>query len=148
MCSAALSLRRADILYRLPQIVNMRERSVNMGQRVRRDAEKKQEEVAELSSPSIGTVLRRLFSRTDDLSESLQNYREPIGTKASPARTCQDVYAVRGTSAVSGEYWIDPNESSKKDAFAVNCSFEKVKGKVEIKTCFKAERTSVRGCKL
>ncbi len=117
----------------------MRERTVNIGQRFRRSADRE-----EMSAPSIGTVLRRLFSRIDDLSDSLQNYREAIGTKASPARTCQDVYAVRGPKAVSGEYWIDPNESSKKDAFPVNCTFETVQGKLQTKTCIKPLRSTVR----
>lgn len=122
------------------KIANLRERTLDIGNRYRRSADSVRPD--DRSSPSIGAVLRRLFSRIDSLSDDLDNIRDPVGTKNDPARTCQDIYAARGGKVTDGEFWIDPNESSRKDAIQVKCSFRKVKGELETKTCLNSQRNT------
>ncbi|CAB1434645.1 unnamed protein product [Pleuronectes platessa] len=57
------------------------------------------------------------------LSGHLQNLRIPDGSKMNPAKTCQDIKLCYPQKK-SGEYWIDPNQGSTKDAIRVFCNME------------------------
>lgn len=57
------------------------------------------------------------------LSGHLQNLRSPDGSKMNPAKTCQDIKQCYPQKK-SGEYWIDPNQGSTKDAIKVFCNME------------------------
>lgn len=57
------------------------------------------------------------------LSGHLQNLRSPDGSKMNPAKTCQDIKQCYPQKK-SGEYWIDPNQGSAKDAIKVFCNME------------------------
>lgn len=57
------------------------------------------------------------------LSGHLQNLRSPDGSKMNPAKTCQDIKQCYPQKQ-SGEYWIDPNQGSTKDAIKVFCNME------------------------
>lgn len=57
------------------------------------------------------------------LSGHLQNLRSPDGSKTNPAKTCQDIRQCYPHKK-SGEYWIDPNQGSTKDAIRVFCNME------------------------
>jgi len=57
------------------------------------------------------------------LSGHLQNLRNPDGSKINPAKTCQDIKQCYPLKK-SGEYWIDPNQGSIKDAIKVFCNME------------------------
>lgn len=48
--------------------------------------------------------------------------RFPLGTKESPARTCQDLHLSQ-PDLKDGEYWIDPNQGCARDSFKVYCNF-------------------------
>lgn len=57
------------------------------------------------------------------LSGHLQNLRSPDGSKMNPAKTCQDIKQCYPQKQ-SGEYWIDPNQGSIKDAIRVFCNMD------------------------
>lgn len=57
------------------------------------------------------------------LSGHLQNLRSPDGSEGNPAKTCQDIKQCYPQKP-SGEYWIDPNQGSTKDAIKVFCNME------------------------
>lgn len=97
--------------------------------------------------PAIGAVLRRLYARIESLESAVRYYRRPIGTRAYPARHCREIMEATDSShgPVSGEYWIDPNLGSSRDAIKVECKFS---GNVA-KTCVHAtpESKAVSFCK-
>lgn len=93
----------------------------------------------------------RVHTTLKTLRGHLQNLRSPDGSKANPAKTCQDIKQCypqkksgEGPSGfrflrpvphlttptdpfnvpVTGEYWIDPNQGSNKDAIRVFCDME------------------------
>ncbi|KAM7535427.1 hypothetical protein Aperf_G00000092488 [Anoplocephala perfoliata] len=86
--------------------------------------------------PAIGAVLRRLYARIEGLENAVKYYRRPIGTRSYPARHCREIAEATDSphGPVSGEYWIDPNLGSSRDAIKVECKFS---GKVA-KTCVHA----------
>ncbi|XP_065906141.1 collagen alpha-1(II) chain-like [Dysidea avara] len=55
------------------------------------------------------------------LLEKISSQQMSKGTRESPAMSCQDIYNCHGDSFKSGNYWIDPNEGSSKDAILVYC---------------------------
>ncbi|VDM19437.1 unnamed protein product, partial [Hydatigera taeniaeformis] len=86
--------------------------------------------------PAIGAVLRRLYARIESLESAVRYHRRPIGTRAYPARHCREIMESTDSphEPVSGEYWIDPNLGSSRDAIKVECKFS---GNVA-KTCVHA----------
>lgn len=59
----------------------------------------------------------------ENLKASFSRWRKPDGGKASPAKTCRDLYAAH-PQLPSGDYWIDPNDGDVKDAILVRCNRE------------------------
>uniref|UniRef100_A0A3Q2ZLT9 Collagen type V alpha 2 chain n=1 Tax=Kryptolebias marmoratus TaxID=37003 RepID=A0A3Q2ZLT9_KRYMA len=57
------------------------------------------------------------------LSGHIQDLRNPDGSKMNPAKTCQDIRHCYPQKK-SGEYWLDPNQGSTKDAIRVLCNME------------------------
>ncbi|CAL8307380.1 unnamed protein product [Merluccius merluccius] len=57
------------------------------------------------------------------LDGQLQDLRRPDGSRANPARTCQDIKQCYPMKA-SGDYWIDPNQGNSRDAIQVFCDME------------------------
>lgn len=55
-----------------------------------------------------------------NLDGQLQNLRRPDGSRANPAKTCQDIKQCYPMKA-SGDYWIDPNQGNSRDAIQVFC---------------------------
>jgi len=53
----------------------------------------------------------------------LEKIKKPIGTRNSPARTCQDLYYGH-PQMKDGFYWIDPNLGMPDDAVKVWCNME------------------------
>lgn len=90
--------------------------------------------------PAIGAVLRRLYARIEGLENAVKYYQRPIGTRAYPARHCREIAEATDSphGPVSGEYWIDPNLGSSRDAIKVECKFS---GNVA-KTCVHATAES------
>lgn len=72
------------------------------------------------------------------LSGHLQNLRSPDGSKMNPAKTCQDIKQCYPQKP-SGEYWIDPNQGSAKDAIKVFCNMESGE------TCIPANPANIPG---
>lgn len=58
-----------------------------------------------------------------NLGSQLDNMRSPDGSRQYPARNCQDLKQCYPLKK-SGEYWIDPNEGSIRDAIQVYCNME------------------------
>lgn len=54
------------------------------------------------------------------LKRSILQFTKPDGSKNAPAKTCKDLFMAYPEKE-SGEYWIDPNEGSYKDAILVFC---------------------------
>ncbi|KAF1371597.1 hypothetical protein PFLUV_G00270040 [Perca fluviatilis] len=77
--------------------------------------------------PNKNSVLLRadtgVHATLKTLSGHLQNLRSPDGSKMNPAKTCQDIKQCYPQKP-SGEYWIDPNQGSTKDAIRVFCNME------------------------
>merc|ERR1719431_1411708 len=46
---------------------------------------------------------------------------EGLGTKSVPAPSCRDLFKLKPSSP-SGDYWIDPNAGTTKDAVLVHCN--------------------------
>ncbi|VDN31381.1 unnamed protein product [Dibothriocephalus latus] len=86
--------------------------------------------------------MRRLYARMETLDNAVKNYRRPIGTQSFPARHCQEIMEISKApmGPVSGEYWIDPNLGSSRDAFKVDCRFDHDSGIA--KTCVPATAAS------
>lgn len=70
------------------------------------------------------------------LDGQLQDLRRPDGSRANPAKTCQDIRQCYPTKA-SGDYWIDPNQGNSRDAIQVFCNMETGQ------TCLSANPASV-----
>lgn len=70
------------------------------------------------------------------LRGNLQNLRSPDGSRMNPAKTCQDIRQCY-PHKLTGEYWIDPNQGSAKDAIKVYCNMETGE------TCISAQSASV-----
>lgn len=82
--------------------------------------------------------LNEIFSSLESLKDELQTMKEPQGTITNPARSCRDLYLCHPEKP-SGEYWIDPNGGSNRDAIKVECDMEKAGV-----TCISPEMNSVR----
>jgi len=76
-------------------------------------------------------------SELQKLSEMIQSARKPQGTVTSPARNCRDL-ALSRPELADGEYWIDPNAGSAKDALLVYCRLSLNQ------TCLKPSPTSIK----
>lgn len=74
-------------------------------------------------SPLIRRTDTGIHATLKTLSGHLQNLRSPDGSKMNPAKTCQDIKQCYPQKQ-SGEYWIDPNQGSAKDAIKVFCNME------------------------
>jgi len=57
----------------------------------------------------------------DEVLNTIASLKKKSGTVKSPARTCRDFY-MTDPRASSGDYWIDPNEGSPRDAVLVFCN--------------------------
>jgi len=55
-----------------------------------------------------------------NLKETFDAISKPEGDKNSPAKTCRDLNMAH-PDKLSGEYWIDPNSGTPKDAILVYC---------------------------
>uniref|UniRef100_H9G7I4 Fibrillar collagen NC1 domain-containing protein n=1 Tax=Anolis carolinensis TaxID=28377 RepID=H9G7I4_ANOCA len=70
--------------------------------------------------PSQG--MEEVYGSLNSLRQEVERMRKPLGTKESPARTCQDLWLSRPETP-DGEYWIDPNQGCSRDSFKVFCNF-------------------------
>lgn len=66
---------------------------------------------------------RGVYATLKTLSGHLDNLRSPDGSRTNPAKTCQDIRQCYPNKP-TGEYWIDPNQGSTKDAIKVFCNME------------------------
>uniref|UniRef100_A0AAR2K7Q3 Fibrillar collagen NC1 domain-containing protein n=1 Tax=Pygocentrus nattereri TaxID=42514 RepID=A0AAR2K7Q3_PYGNA len=66
--------------------------------------------------------MEEIFGSLNSLRLEIEAMRFPLGTKESPARTCQDLHLSQ-PDYKDGEYWIDPNQGCDRDAFKVYCNF-------------------------
>lgn len=57
------------------------------------------------------------------LSGHLQTLRSPDGSQLNPGKTCRDIKQCY-PEKTSGDYWIDPNQGSTKDAIKVFCNMD------------------------
>jgi hypothetical protein len=55
-----------------------------------------------------------------EITKVVDSMAKPRGTKEAPARTCKHL-ADAYPELEDGEYWIDPNVGTSKDALLVNC---------------------------
>lgn len=62
---------------------------------------------------------------------------KPTGSEDYPVKSCKDL-KMQYPDVENGEYWIDPNMGSPKDAFIVNCTFTKTAAI----TCLKPKQES------
>jgi len=67
----------------------------------------------------------RILEAYTKFKETLNNFERPNGEKNSPAKTCSDL-KVSYPDKPSGEYWVDPNAGSPRDAILVYCDMEKM----------------------
>ena len=58
-----------------------------------------------------------------NLKETFDAISKPEGDKNSPAKTCRDLNMAHPDKP-SGEYWIDPNSGTPKDAILVYCDMD------------------------
>jgi collagen type II alpha len=58
-----------------------------------------------------------------NLKETFDAISKPEGDKNSPAKTCKDLNMAHPDKP-SGEYWIDPNSGTPKDAILVYCDMD------------------------
>jgi len=77
--------------------------------------------VSKNASLSISEVVMQIFETIDDIRDELNEIKAPPGTKASPARTCKDIYLAYPNST-DGWYWVDPNLGVGLDGFQVWCN--------------------------
>uniref|UniRef100_A0A8B9L263 Collagen, type XI, alpha 2 n=1 Tax=Astyanax mexicanus TaxID=7994 RepID=A0A8B9L263_ASTMX len=66
--------------------------------------------------------MEEVFGSLNSLRQEIEAMRFPLGTKDSPARTCQDLLLSQ-PEYTDGEYWIDPNQGCTRDSFKVYCNF-------------------------
>uniref|UniRef100_A0A4W4GCI5 Fibrillar collagen NC1 domain-containing protein n=1 Tax=Electrophorus electricus TaxID=8005 RepID=A0A4W4GCI5_ELEEL len=66
--------------------------------------------------------MEEIFGSLNSLRQEIESMRLPLGTKDSPARTCQDLHLSQ-PEYKDGEYWIDPNQGCARDSFKVYCNF-------------------------
>ena len=59
----------------------------------------------------------------NNLKETFESFAKPDGDKGTPAKTCRDLHLAHPDKP-SGEYWIDPNSGTPKDAILVYCDME------------------------
>lgn len=66
--------------------------------------------------------MEEIFGSLNSLRQEIETMRFPLGTKDSPARTCQDL-KLGQPELKDGEYWIDPNQGCSRDSLKVFCNF-------------------------
>nr|ABQ01985.1 collagen Type XI Alpha2 [Salmo salar]ABQ59674.1 collagen type XI [Salmo salar] len=66
--------------------------------------------------------MEEIFGSLNSLRQEIETMRFPLGTKGSPARTCQDL-KLSQPELKDGEYWIDPNQGCSRDSLKVFCNF-------------------------
>uniref|UniRef100_A0A8C7KW31 Collagen, type XI, alpha 2 n=1 Tax=Oncorhynchus kisutch TaxID=8019 RepID=A0A8C7KW31_ONCKI len=66
--------------------------------------------------------MEEIFGSLNSLRQEIETMRFPLGTKDSPARTCQDL-KLSQPELKDGEYWIDPNQGCSRDSLKVFCNF-------------------------
>ncbi len=59
----------------------------------------------------------------NNLKETFEQFAKPDGGKNTPAKTCKDLHLAHPEKP-SGDYWIDPNSGTPKDAIFVHCDME------------------------
>jgi len=75
----------------------------------------------ELTEEDQRAIVEKAYNQ---LQSRLKQLVKPDGSATSPARTCRDIAAAYPDKP-NGNYWIDPNESDRKDAILVYCDIEK-----------------------
>merc|ERR1719318_2108045 len=63
-----------------------------------------------------------LFDLLEALEAKVEAELRPDGSEQFPAKSCRDIQMCLPESE-SGDYWLDPNEGDKSDAFKVHCNF-------------------------
>ncbi|KAG7260345.1 hypothetical protein CRUP_035139 [Coryphaenoides rupestris] len=71
---------------------------------------------------AAGEGMEEIFGSLNSLRQEIETMRFPLGTRDSPARTCQDLQLSQ-PAYQDGEYWIDPNQGCSRDSFKVFCNF-------------------------
>uniref|UniRef100_A0A8C5RRZ2 Fibrillar collagen NC1 domain-containing protein n=1 Tax=Laticauda laticaudata TaxID=8630 RepID=A0A8C5RRZ2_LATLA len=66
--------------------------------------------------------VEEIYGSLESLRQEIEGMRKPLGTRDSPARTCQDLQLSQ-PELPDGEYWIDPNQGCSRDSFKVYCNF-------------------------
>lgn len=59
----------------------------------------------------------------NNLKDTFETFAKPDGGKNTPSKTCRDLKLAHPDKP-SGEYWIDPNSGTPKDAILVYCDME------------------------
>ena len=59
----------------------------------------------------------------NNLKETFEAISKPDGDKTRPAKTCRDLKMAHPEKS-SGDYWIDPNSGTPKDAILVHCDMD------------------------
>nr|XP_054751416.1 collagen alpha-1(I) chain-like [Lytechinus pictus] len=72
----------------------------------------------------------------------IQSMYAPIGSREMPARSCKDLFKCF-PDAVDGDYWIDSNEGSVKDAYLARCIKSGEDGNPE--TCIQPKSATISG---
>ncbi|KAK9405140.1 collagen alpha-2XI chain-like [Crotalus adamanteus] len=67
-------------------------------------------------------LVEGIYGTLETLRQEIEGMRKPLGTRDSPARTCQDL-RLGQPELPDGEYWIDPNQGCSRDSFRVYCNF-------------------------
>lgn len=88
------------------------------------------------TSLSLQEVVVQIFETIDDIRDEISEIMTPPGTKASPARTCKDIWLAHKNST-DGWYWVDPNLGVGLDGFQVWCNMT-----AEGETCVYPRRSS------
>lgn len=83
---------------------------------------------------------RLVLNAYHKLKDTFDMFTMPEGDKNSPAKTCRDLHAAHPDKP-SGEYWVDPNAGSPKDAILVYCDMAKEATCIQPKPSMSEEMT-------
>jgi len=72
---------------------------------------------------TIDEQKRMVVRAYNNLKQTFETFAQPDGGQETPAKTCRDLHAAH-PDKTSGEYWIDPNSGTPKDAILVYCDME------------------------
>ncbi|KAH0630703.1 hypothetical protein JD844_013998, partial [Phrynosoma platyrhinos] len=115
-----------EVIQPLPiQRPKKNKRSVDGSQILPEKEEEEEEEEEEMASDATGHApsqgMEEIYGSLNSLRQEVEQMRKPLGTRESPARTCQDLWLSRPETP-DGEYWIDPNQGCSRDSFKVPMS--------------------------